>query len=108
MGFLPSEKRIAKAFSSFSVMEPALAQVSLPSLSFTKPLSAQVAQLSIFTVFPRPGLPKYRYLQCSRPCPGELAQPLRYEVPHDPINMFGVDAGIIIFLVFIVSRLLVF
>ena len=84
MGFLTCEKIIAKGFSSFSVTEPALAQVSLPSLSITKPLSAQMAQVLIFTVFPRPVLPKYCYLQCSRPCPGELAQPFRYEASECP------------------------
>ena len=29
---------------------------------------------SVPTVFPHPGLPKYRYLQCSRPCPGDPGQ----------------------------------
>ena len=45
----------------------------ISTLSVTKPLSAQeeipspsVTKVLLFTVFPRAGLPKYRYLQCSR------------------------------------------
>ncbi len=54
MGFLPALKRVTNCFPSLSVTK---------SPSVPAPWAPQV---SLFTVFPRPGLPKYRYLQCSR------------------------------------------
>ena len=47
---------------------PALAQVGLQKGCSPSKLR------SVPTVIPHPGLPKYRYSQCSRPCPGGVAK----------------------------------
>ena len=60
-------------------------------------------EVSLFTVFPHPGPPKYCYLQCSRPCPGDPGQVTqdRWHRTGDPRLVtqsftFWVDAGIIL------------
>ena len=54
---------------------PALAPVGMFALKVTECSHCVPApwapQVSLFTMFPHPGLPKYRYLQCSSPCPGD-------------------------------------
>ena len=59
--------------------DPASAQVVIGALKVTK--------VSLFTMIPLLGFPKYRYLQCPRPCPGGDRRPQSYQsigIYNDP------------------------
>ena len=73
-------KEIAAELEQLSDHNSSLKTGAVAYFETAEEVKLTLEQQCAATVFPHPGLPKYRYLQCSRPCSGGVARPQSYGV----------------------------